>query len=139
MHNCDLVNLDDMLQNGTVISGTFIEKPHSFLHGLQHCHPDHCAGGIQPVRRPEHQPDPSGSVCGCQPQEDRREVEAEMKELVLTPVKKSNQIVGARLRDEINRGVQTIQYQVVTLMTTNGQAPFITVFMYLNEAGATSA
>ena len=70
MHNCDLVNLDDMLQNGTVISGTLIEKPHCFLHGLQHCHPDHCAGGIQPVRRPEHQPDPPGTVCGYQPQKD---------------------------------------------------------------------
>ena len=70
MHNCDLVNLDDMLQNGTVISGTYIEKPHSFLHRLQHRHPDHCAGGFQPVRRPEHQPDPSGPLRGCLPQED---------------------------------------------------------------------
>ena len=136
MHNCDLVNLDDMLQNGTVISGTLIEKPHSFStacniatqiiaqvassqYGGQSISLTHLASFVDVSRK-----------------KIRRDVEAEMKDLGIDPgEEKISEIVEKRLREEIKRGVQTIQYQVVTLMTTNGQAPFITVFMYLNEAG----
>ena len=135
MHNCDLVNLEDMLQNGTVISGTLIEKPHSFStacniatqiiaqvassqYGGQSISLTHLAPFVEVSR-----------------QKIRREVERELSELgVDAPEEKVSGVVEDRLRDEIRRGVQTIQYQVVTLMTTNGQAPFVTVFMYLNEA-----
>ena len=134
MHNCDLVNLEDMLQNGTVISGTYDRKAPQLLHRLQHRHPDHRAGGLQPVRRPEHQPDASGPVRGCLPQEDRRRGRGRDGGPGCFCRATNAEIVERRLRNEINRGVQTIQYQVVTLMTTNGQAPFITVFMYLGEA-----
>ena len=133
MHNCDLVNLDDMLQNGTVISGTYIEKPHSFStacniatqiiaqvasnqYGGQSISLTHLAPFV----------DVSRKKIAC-------EVEQEFEGLDVSEERKKK-IVEQRLRREINRGVQTIQYQVVTLMTTNGQAPFITVFMYLNEA-----
>ncbi len=117
MHNCDLVNLDDMLQNGTVISGTLIEKPHSFSTA--------CNIATQIIAQ-----------VAFSRKKIRRDVEAEMKDLGIDPgEEKISEIVEKRLREEIKRGVQTIQYQVVTLMTTNGQAPFITVFMYLNEAG----
>ena len=136
MHNCDLVNLDDMLQNGTVISGTLIEKPHSFStacniatqiiaqvasnqYGGQSISLTHLAPFVQISR-----------------EKIRRSVEKEMKEFGVAPSEEAiSKVVEDRLRDEVRRGVQTIQYQVVTLMTTNGQAPFITVFMYLNEAG----
>ena len=135
MHNCDLVNLEDMLQNGTVISGTLIEKPHSFStacniatqiiaqvasnqYGGQSISLTHLAPFVQVSR-----------------EKIRKNVE---QELTLLGVESTEDVISnlveTRLRDEINRGVQTIQYQVVTLMTTNGQAPFITVFMYLNEA-----
>ena len=135
MHNCDLVNLEDMLQNGTVISGTLIEKPHSFStacniatqiiaqvassqYGGQSISLTHLAPFVEVSR-----------------QKIRREVARELEELgVSAPQEKVHEVVEDRLRDEIRRGVQTIQYQVVTLMTTNGQAPFVTVFMYLNEA-----
>ena len=134
MHNCDLVNLEDMLQNGTVISGTYIEKPHSFStacniatqiiaqvasnqYGGQSISLTHLAPFVDVSRR-----------------KIANEVEVEMEGLDVSAERKK-EIVERRLRNEINRGVQTIQYQVVTLMTTNGQAPFITVFMYLNEAG----
>ena len=135
MHNCDLINLDDMLQNGTVISGTLIEKPHSFStacniatqiiaqvasnqYGGQSISLTHLAPFVQISR-----------------EKIRRNVEKEMKTFGVTPSEEAiSQVVEERLRDEVRRGVQTIQYQVVTLMTTNGQAPFITVFMYLNEA-----
>ena len=135
MHNCDLVNLEDMLQNGTVISGTLIEKPHSFStacniatqiiaqvasnqYGGQSISLTHLAPFVQVSR-----------------EKIRKTVEKEMRMLgVAAEEEKINAIVEERLRDEVRRGVQTIQYQVVTLMTTNGQAPFITVFMYLNEA-----
>ena len=133
MHNCDLVNLEDMLQNGTVISGTYIEKPHSFStacniatqiiaqvasnqYGGQSISLTHLAPFVDVSRR-----------------KIANEVEVEMEGLDVSAERKK-EIVERRLRNEINRGVQTIQYQVVTLMTTNGQAPFITVFMYLNEA-----
>ena len=133
MHNCDLVNLEDMLQNGTVISGTFIEKPHSFStacniatqiiaqvasnqYGGQSISLTHLAPFVEVSRK-----------------KIAAEVESEMEGLPVTEERKKA-IVEKRLRAEINRGVQTIQYQVVTLMTTNGQAPFITVFMYLGEA-----
>ncbi len=136
MHNCDLVNLEDMLQNGTVISGTYDREAPQLLHRLQHRHADHRAGGFQPVRRPEHQPDPSGPLCGRLPQEDPPlRSRAEMAGSGRRSAEQQDiEIVEKRLREEISRGVQTIQYQVVTLMTTNGQAPFITVFMYLGEA-----
>ena len=135
MHNCDLVNLEDMLQNGTVISGTLIEKPHSFStacniatqiiaqvasnqYGGQSISLTHLAPFVQVSR-----------------EKIRKSVE---KEVAAFGVTVSDEIISKaveeRLREEISRGVQTIQYQVVTLMTTNGQAPFITVFMYLNEA-----
>ena len=133
MHNCDLVNLEDMLQNGTVISGTYIEKPHSFStacniatqiiaqvasnqYGGQSISLTHLAPFVDVSRR-----------------KIANEVEVEMEGLNVSAERKK-EIVERRLRNEINRGVQTIQYQVVTLMTTNGQAPFITVFMYLGEA-----
>ena len=133
MHNCDLVNLEDMLQNGTVISGTYIEKPHSFStacniatqiiaqvasnqYGGQSISPTHLAPFVDVSRK-----------------KIAAEVEVEMAGLDVSAERKK-EIVERRLRSEINRGVQTIQYQVVTLMTTNGQAPFITVFMYLGEA-----
>ncbi len=135
MHNCDLVNLEDMLQNGTVISGTLIEKPHSFStacniatqiiaqvasnqYGGQSISLTHLAPFVQVSR-----------------EKIRRAVEKEMAILGVTASEEAvSSVVETRLRDEVSRGVQTIQYQVVTLMTTNGQAPFITVFMYLNEA-----
>ena len=135
MHNCDLVNLEDMLQNGTVITGTLIEKPHSFStacniatqivaqvasnqYGGQSISLAHLAPFVQVSR-----------------EKIRGEVLTEMQELGTTASEeKIARIVERRLRAEVERGVQTIQYQVVTLMTTNGQAPFITVFMYLNEA-----
>ena len=133
MHNCDLVNLEDMLQNGTVISGTYIEKPHSFStacniatqiiaqvasnqYGGQSISLTHLAPFVDVSRK-----------------KSAAEVEVEMEGLDVSAERKK-EIVERRLRNEINRGVQTIQYQVVTLMTTNGQAPFITVFMYLGEA-----
>jgi len=135
MHNCDLVNLEDMLQNGTVISGTMIEKPHSFStacniatqiiaqvasnqYGGQSISLTHLAPFVQISR-----------------DKITRKVEAEFEALGITPDEsKKKEIVEQRLHEEIERGVQTIQYQVVTLLTTNGQAPFVTVFMYLNEA-----
>ena len=135
MHNCDLVNLEDMLQNGTVISGTMIEKPHSFStacniatqiiaqvasnqYGGQSISLTHLAPFVQISR-----------------EKIMKKVETEFEELGINPPEeKKKQIVEQRLHEEIERGVQTIQYQVVTLLTTNGQAPFVTVFMYLNEA-----
>ena len=135
MHNCDLVNLEDMLQNGTVISGTMIEKPHSFStacniatqiiaqvasnqYGGQSISLTHLAPFVQVSR-----------------EKIRASVERELREFGVAPGEETvSKVVEERLREEIRRGVQTIQYQVVTLMTTNGQAPFITVFMYLNEA-----
>ena len=135
MHNCDLVNLEDMLQNGTVITGTLIERPHSFAtacniatqivaqvasnqYGGQSISLTHLAPFVEVSR-----------------QKIRKIVEAEMASIGADPgVEKITELVETRLREEIRRGVQTIQYQVVTLLTTNGQAPFITVFMYLNEA-----
>ena len=135
MHNCDLVNLEDMLQNGTVISDTLIEKPHSFStacniatqiiaqvasnqYGGQSISLTHLAPFVQISR-----------------EKIRRETLAEIEEMgVEISEEKIHQIVEERLRKEVNRGVQTIQYQVVTLLTTNGQAPFVTVYMYLNEA-----
>ena len=135
LHNCDLVNLEDMLQNGTVISDTLIERPHSFStacniatqiiaqvasnqYGGQSISLAHLAPFVQVSR-----------------EKIRRETLAEIEELGVHPTEeKINDIVEQRLRKEVNRGVQTIQYQVVTLLTTNGQAPFVTVFMYLNEA-----
>ena len=135
MHNCDLVNLEDMLQNGTVISGTLIEKPHSFStacniatqiiaqvasnqYGGQSISLTHLAPFVQVSR-----------------EKIRKTVEREMAAFGVAPAEETiSKVVEDRLREEVRRGVQTIQYQVVTLMTTNGQAPFITVFMYLNEA-----
>ena len=135
MHNCDLVNLDDMLQNGTVISGTMIEKPHSFStacniatqiiaqvasnqYGGQSISLTHLAPFVEVSR-----------------QKIRKQVLEEYSYIgVEVDEEKISKVVEKRLREEINRGVQTIQYQVVTLLTTNGQAPFVTVFMYLNEA-----
>ena len=135
MHNCDLVNLEDMLQNGTVISGTMIEKPHSFStacniatqiiaqvasnqYGGQSISLAHLAPFVQVSREKIY-----------------RDVLEEVTELGGNRDEAAiSRIVERRLRDEVNKGVQTIQYQVVTLMTTNGQAPFVTVFMYLNEA-----
>ena len=135
MHNCDLVNLEDMLQNGTVISGTLIETPHSFStacniatqiiaqvasnqYGGQSISLTHLAPFVQISR-----------------EKIRKAVEKELAELGVQPAEETiSKLVETRLRDEVSKGVQTIQYQVITLMTTNGQAPFITVFMYLNEA-----
>ena len=133
MHNCDLVNLEDMLKNGTVISGTYIEKPHSFSTACN------IATQIIAQVASNQYGGQSISLTHLAPFVDvsrkkiAAEVEAEMEGLDVTPERKK-EIVERRLRNEINRGVQTIQYQVVTLMTTNGQAPFITVFMYLGEA-----
>ena len=135
MHNCDLVNLEDMLQNGTVISDTLIEKPHSFStacniatqiiaqvasnqYGGQSISLTHLAPFVQISR-----------------EKIRKETIAEFEEIgIQATEEKINEVVERRLRLEVNRGVQTIQYQVVTLLTTNGQAPFVTVYMYLNEA-----
>ena len=133
MHNCDLVNLEDMLQNGTVISGTLIERPHSFStacniatqiiaqvasnqYGGQSISLTHLAPFVEVSR-----------------QKVRKEVAEELAGLNVTE-ERIAEMAEKRLRDEIRRGIQTIQYQVVTLLTTNGQAPFVTVFMYLNEA-----
>ena len=133
MHNCDLVNLDDMLQNGTVISGTYIEKPHSFSTACN------IATQIIAQVASNQYGGQSISLTHLAPFVDvsrkkiAAEVEVEMAGLDVSAERKK-EIVERRLRSEINRGVQTIQYQVVTLMTTNGQAPFITVFMYLGEA-----
>ena len=133
MHNCDLVNLEDMLQNGTVISGTFIEKPHSFSTACN------IATQIIAQVASSQYGGQSISLTHLAPFVDvsrkkiRDEIEAEMYGLNVSNERKE-EIVENRLRKEITKGVQTIQYQVVTLMTTNGQAPFITVFMYLNEA-----
>ena len=133
MHNCDLVNLDDMLQNGTVISGTYIEKPHSFSTACN------IATQIIAQVASNQYGGQSISLTHLAPFVDvsrkkiADEVELEMEGLDVSAERKK-EIVERRLRNEINRGVQTIQYQVVTLMTTNGQAPFITVFMYLGEA-----
>ena len=133
MHNCDLVNLEDMLQNGTVISGTYIEKPHSFSTACN------IATQIIAQVASNQYGGPSISLAHLAPFVDvsrkkiAAEVELEMEGLDVSAERKK-EIVERRLRNEINRGVQTIQYQVVTLMTTNGQAPFITVFMYLGEA-----
>ena len=135
MHNCDLVNLEDMLQNGTVISGTLIERPHSFSTACNIAtqiiaQVASCQYGGQSISLTHLAP-----FVEVSRQKIRRQVEAELVELgVDAPEEKVSEVVETRLRDEIRRGVQTIQYQVVTLMTTNGQAPFVTVFMYLNEA-----
>ena len=133
MHNCDLINLDDMLQNGTVISGTYIEQPHSFSTACN------IATQIIAQVASNQYGGQSISLTHLAPFVDvsrkkiAAEVEVEMEGLEVSAERKK-EIVERRLRNEINRGVQTIQYQVVTLMTTNGQAPFITVFMYLGEA-----
>jgi len=135
MHNCDLVNLEDMLQNGTVISGTMIEKPHSFSTA--------CNISTQIIAQvaSNQYGGQSISLAHLAPfvQVSREKIRAEVMETVecsggTADEKVVNEIVEKRLRKEIQRGVQTLQYQVVTLMTTNGQAPFITVFMYLGEA-----
>ncbi|MEE0519504.1 anaerobic ribonucleoside-triphosphate reductase [Slackia sp.] len=135
MHNCDLVNLDDMLQNGTVISGTLIERPHSFSTACNIAtqiiaQVASCQYGGQSISLTHLAP-----FVEVSRQKIRRQVLSEINTLGLeTTSDKVNEVVEDRLRDEIRRGVQTIQYQVVTLMTTNGQAPFVTVFMYLGEA-----
>ena len=135
MHNCDLVNLEDMLQNGTVISGTLIERPHSFSTACNIAtqiiaQVASCQYGGQSISLTHLAP-----FVEVSRQKIRRQVLDEVNTLGLeTSSEKINEVVEARLRNEIRRGVQTIQYQVVTLMTTNGQAPFVTVFMYLNEA-----
>lgn len=135
MHNCDLVNLEDMLQNGTVISGTLIEKPHSFSTACNIAtqiiaQVASCQYGGQSISLAHLAP-----FVGVSRQKIRRQVIEEMNMCGVEPsADKLEEVVESRVRDEIRRGVQTIQYQVVTLMTTNGQAPFITVFMYLNEA-----
>ena len=135
MHNCDLVNLEDMLQNGTVITGTLIERPHSFATACN------IATQIVAQVASNQYGGQSISLTHLAPfvdvsrQEIRKQVLAEVEALGVDPTEdKITEIVEKRLREEIRRGVQTIQYQVVTLLTTNGQAPFITVFMYLNEA-----
>ena len=133
MHNCDLVNLEDMLQNGTVISGTLIEKPHSFSTACN------IATQIIAQVASNQYGGQSISLAHLAPFVDvsRKKIAAEVKaelEGLDVSEERRHQIVERRLRQEISRGVQTIQYQVVTLMTTNGQAPFITVFMYLGEA-----
>ncbi|MBR3570627.1 MAG: anaerobic ribonucleoside-triphosphate reductase [Oscillibacter sp.] len=135
MHNCDLVNLEDMLQNGTVITGTLIERPHSFSTACN------IATQIIAQVASNQYGGQSISLTHLAPfvdvsrQKIRKEVEAELAEIGANPgEEKVSHIVENRLRGEIRRGVQTIQYQVVTLLTTNGQAPFITVFMYLGEA-----
>ena len=135
IHNCDLVNLEDMLQNGTVISGTLIERPHSFSTACN------IATQIIAQVASSQYGGQSISLTHLAPfvdvsrQKIARDAKAEMEELgVEVSAEKLQEVVEKRLREEVKRGVQTIQYQVVTLMTTNGQAPFITVFMYLNEA-----
>ena len=135
MHNCDLVNLEDMLQNGTVITGTLIERPHSFATACN------IATQIVAQVASNQYGGQSISLTHLAPfvdvsrQKIRKQVLAEVDALGVAPAEsKISEIVEKRLREEIRRGVQTIQYQVVTLLTTNGQAPFITVFMYLNEA-----
>ena len=135
MHNCDLVNLEDMLQNGTVITGTLIERPHSFATACN------IATQIVAQVASNQYGGQSISLTHLAPfvdvsrQKIRKQVLAEVEALGVQPTEdKITEIVEKRLREEIRRGVQTIQYQVVTLLTTNGQAPFITVFMYLNEA-----
>ena len=134
MHNCDLVNLEDMLQNGTVISGTYIEKPHSFSTACN------IATQIIAQVASNQYGGQSISLTHLAPfvdisrQKIRKEVVEELAEAGITDTDLINKIAEKRLRSEIKRGIQTIQYQVVTLLTTNGQAPFITVFMYLNEA-----
>ena len=135
MHNCDLVNLEDMLQNGTVISGTMIEKPHSFSTACNIAtqiiaQVASCQYGGQSISLAHLAP-----FVDVSRKKIRRQVYVELETIGARPEDRIiNQIVEKRLRDEVARGVQTIQYQVVTLMTTNGQAPFITVFMYLGEA-----
>ena len=135
MHNCDLVNLEDMLQNGTVISGTLIERPHSFSTACNIAtqiiaQVASCQYGGQSISLTHLAP-----FVDVSRQKIRRQVIAELNAVGVEPSSEQlRDIVENRLRDEIRRGVQTIQYQVVTLMTTNGQAPFVTVFMYLNEA-----
>ncbi len=135
MHNCDLINLDDMLQNGTVISGTLIERPHSFSTACNIAtqiiaQVASCQYGGQSISLAHLAPFVDGSR-----KKIRKTVMEEMNSVgVELSAEQLNEMVEKRLRDEVSRGVQTIQYQVVTLMTTNGQAPFITVFMYLNEA-----
>ena len=135
MHNCDLINLEDMLQNGTVISGTLIERPHSFSTACNIAtqiiaQVASCQYGGQSISLTHLAP-----FVDVSRKKIRRQVEAEMEAIGIDPgEEKVAEIVEGRVREEISRGVQTIQYQVVTLMTTNGQAPFITVFMYLNEA-----
>ena len=135
MHNCDLMNLEDMLQNGTVISGTLIERPHSFSTACNIAtqiiaQVASCQYGGQSISLTHLAP-----FVDVSRKKIRRQVEAEMEAIGIDPgEEKVAEIVEGRVREEISRGVQTIQYQVVTLMTTNGQAPFITVFMYLNEA-----
>jgi ribonucleoside-triphosphate reductase len=134
MHNCDLVNLEDMLQNGTVISGTMIEKPHSFSTA--------CNISTQIIAQvaSNQYGGQSISLTHLAPFVDvsrkriRKELTDELSVIGVTDEKQINELAEARLRDEVRRGIQTIQYQVVTLLTTNGQAPFVTVFMYLNEA-----
>ena len=135
MHNCDLVNLEDMLQNGTVTTGTLIERPHSFATACN------IATQIVAQVASNQYGGQSISLTHLAPfvdvsrQKIRKQVLAEVEALGVDPAEdKITEIVEKRLREEIRRGVQTIQYQVVTLLTTNGQAPFITVFMYLNEA-----
>ena len=135
MHNCDLVNLEDMLQNGTVITGTLIERPHSFSTACN------IATQIIAQVASNQYGGQSISLAHLAPFVDvsrkkiRKQVEAEIEDLGIEPdEKKISEIVEKRLREEIRRGVQTIQYQVVTLLTTNGQAPFVTVSMYLGEA-----
>ena len=134
MHNCDLVNLEDMLQNGTVISGTFIEKPHSFSTACN------IATQIIAQVASNQYGGQSISLTHLAPfvdvsrQKIRADVAEELKDLGITDEKKIAKIAEKRLKAEIAKGIQTIQYQVVTLLTTNGQAPFVTVFMYLGEA-----
>ncbi len=134
MHNCDLVNLEDMLQNGTVISGTMIEKPHSFSTACN------IATQIIAQIASSQYGGQSISLSHLAPfvdlsrQKFRRDVKAELEAAGIEPSDEQiNKITEIRVKDEINRGVQMIQYQVITLMTTNGQAPFVTVFMYLDE------
>lgn len=135
MHNCDLINLDDMLQNGTVISGTLIERPHSFSTACNIAtqiiaQVASCQYGGQSISLAHLAP-----FVDVSRKKIRKTVMEEMNSVgVELSADQLNEMVEKRLRDEVSRGVQTIQYQVVTLMTTNGQAPFITVFMYLNEA-----
>ena len=135
MHNCDLINLDDMLQNGTVISGTLIERPHSFSTACNIAtqiiaQVASCQYGGQSISLAHLAP-----FVDVSRKKIRKTVTEEMNSVgVELSAEQLNEMVEKRLRDEVSRGVQTIQYQVVTLMTTNGQAPFITVFMYLNEA-----